>query len=272
LTGSFEFNPNVTEFRNGEITFALNDTVKYSDTDLSLKSPISFVIDCNFNNPSFDGSVAGLQQDFELVDNIENETINVKGTVSLTGNVITGMTVGVQILSIDVKNNYEDFVSYSDNGGYSMARLKKLINGDNLFRNQSLESFGATMPRLTTAQNMFRGCSNLTRFASNMTELTDGSNMFNGCSNLTTFSGMMPKLKKATNMFKDANLNKQSVKNIINQLHNGYGISVNDVEIITIGVNAAEGQDNDFMTYLNENEHITNVSGQKWKLKINWKQ
>ena len=134
------------------------------------------------------------------------------------------MTVGVQILSIDIKSNdeeEEDFVSYSNDGVYSMARLKKLENGDNLFRNQTLESFGATMPKLTTAQNMFRGCSNLTNFASNMYELTDGSNMFNGCSNLTTFSGMMPNLTKATNMFKGCTLNKQSVKNIINQLHNG---------------------------------------------------
>lgn len=270
LTGSFEFEPNVIEFKNGDITFALNNSVKYDDTDLSLNSPISFDINCNFNNPSFDGSITELDKTFELTD--ENETINVMGTVSLAGNVITGMTIGVQITSIEVTIDYEDFAGYANDGEYLMARLKKLRNGDNLFRNQSLESFNATMPRLTTAQNMFKGCSNLTRFASNMPKLTDGSNMFKGCSNLTTFSGMMPNLSKATNMFKDAKLNKQSVKNIINQLYNGNGISENDVEIITIGVNATEGQDNDFMTYLNKNEHITNVSGQKWKLKINWKQ
>ena len=226
LTGSFEFNPNVAEFKNGEIRFSLNNTVKYDGIDLLLNppEPISFVIDCKFNDSSFTGSITDtdLQQDFELSD--VNETIKVTGTVSLTGNVITGMTVGVTNISIDITSNdeeKEDFVSYSNDGVYSMARLKKLENGDNLFRNQTLESFGATMPRLTTAQNMFRGCSNLTNFASNMYELTDGSNMFNGCSNLTTFSGMMPNLTKATNMFNGCILNKQSVKNIINQLHNG---------------------------------------------------
>jgi hypothetical protein len=191
-----------------------------------------------------------------------NETINVIGTVSLSGNVITGMTVGVQILSIDVKGDYEDFALYSNDGVYSMARLKKLSNGDNLFRKQTIESFGATMPNITSAQNMFNGCSNLTRFASNMPKLTDGSNMFNGCSNLTTFSGMMPNLTKATNMFKGCALNKQSVKNIINQLHNGYGISENDVEIITIGLDKNEYEnDYDFFEYLKANENITSASG-----------
>jgi hypothetical protein len=150
-----------------------------------------------------------------------DETIKVTGTVSLTGNVITVLTLGVTISNVEVKSKDEDFVSYSNDGVYSMARLKKLRNGDNLFRKQSLESFGATMPNLITAQNMFSGCSNLRRFASNMSKLTDGSNMFNGCSSLTTFSGMMPNLSKATNMFNGCTLNKQSVKNIINQLHNG---------------------------------------------------
>ena len=275
LTGSFEFKPNVAEFKNGEITFALNNTVKYDGIDLSLKSPesISFDIDCKFNDSSFDGSITDLTENFELVD--DDETIKVIGTVSLSGNVITGMTVGVQILSIDIKSDDEDFVSYSNDGVYSMARLKKLENGDNLFRNQNLESFGATMPNLTSARNMFRGCSNLTRFASNVYELTDGSNMFNGCSNLTTFSGMMPKLKKATNMFKGCSLDKQSVKNIINQLSNGEGKSKNIIEVITIGVKYTESEVNDpdfmeFIDYLNENEHITSASGQKWKLNIKW--
>ena len=303
LTGSFEFNPNVNEFKNGEIRFALNNTVKYDGIDLSLNSPesIYFDIDCKFNDSSFTGSITDtdLQQDFELSD--VNETIKVTGTVSLTGNVITGMTVGVQNLSIDIKSNdeeEEDFVSYSNDGVYSMARLKKLENGDNLFRNQTLKSFGATMPKLTNARNMFRdcsnltnfasnmpkltdasnmfnGCSNLTNFASNMYELTDGSNMFNGCSNLTTFSGMMPNLTKATNMFKGCILNKQSVKNIINQLHNGQGKSENDVEIITIGVKYTESEVNDpefmeFIEYLKANENITSASGKKWKLNIKW--
>jgi hypothetical protein len=198
-----------------------------------------------------------------------DETIKVTGKVSLTGNITTEMTV--LVTDIEITSNDVDFVSYSNDGVYSMARLKKLRNGDNLFRNQSLKSFGATMPKLTSAQNMFRGCSNLTRFASNMDELTDGSNMFNGCSKLTTFSGMMPKLKKATNMFKGCTLNKQSVKNIINQLYNGKGgNSENDVEYITIGVNADEKKDSAFMTYLKANENITSASGQKWKLNIKW--
>lgn len=178
------------------------------------------------------------------------------------------MIIGVTIISIEITSNDEDFVSYSNDGAYLMARLKKLSNGDNLFRNQTIESFGATMPNLTSAQNMFRGCSNLRRFASNMDELTDGSNMFNGCSKLTTFSGMMPNLTNATNMFKGCILNKQSVKNIINQLYNGNGISENDVEVITIGVDTNE-YDNDFFDYLKANENITSASGQKWKLNIN---
>ena len=268
LTGLFTFTPDKNEFNNSGVTFTLNNSVKYDETTLELKTPISFGVGTNFNNALYDGSFIGIEQQFELSD--VNETINVIGTVSLSGNVITGMTVGVTIISIDVKGDYEDFALYSNDGVYSMARLKKLSNGDNLFRKQTIESFGATMPNITSAQNMFNGCSNLTRFASNMYELTDGSNMFNGCSSLTTFSGMMPNLKKATNMFKGCALNKQSVKNIINQLHNGYGISENDVEIITIGLDKNEYEnDYDFFEYLKANENITSASGQKWKLNIN---
>jgi hypothetical protein len=268
LTGSFVFEPNATEFKNGVIKFTLDDSVKYDGIDLSLESPISFGIDCKFNESSFDGSITDLTENFELAD--ENESIKVTGTVSLTGNVITGMTVGVSNINIQ---RGENFVSYTNDGNYRIARLKELTNGDNLFRNQTIESFGATMPNITSARNMFRGCSTLTNFASNMPKLKNASNMFNGCSNLTTFSGMLTNLNKATNMFKGCSLDKQSVKNIINQLINGEGKGENAIEVITIGVNCTEYNPYEpdteeykefmkFMDYLNKNEYITSVSGQ----------
>ena len=62
LTGSFEFNPNVNEFKNGEIRFVLNNTVKYDGIDLSLNptESIYFDIDCKFNDSSFTGSITDL--------------------------------------------------------------------------------------------------------------------------------------------------------------------------------------------------------------------
>lgn len=247
------------------LTFTLKEQeIEYDGISLHLDGvPCSWTVTPNFENGG-KGSFDTTSQNFTLTN--KDKTIEVTGSVLVNGDVINGFTITVNVIS--VKDNREDnYISYTNDGNYRIARLKALTNGDNLFRNQSIESFGATMPKLTTARNMFRGCSNLTNFASNMPELTDASNMFNGCSKLTTFSGMLTNLNKATNMFKGCNLDKQSVKNIINQLSNGEGSSANAIEVITIGMKETECTE-DFVNYLIANEYITNMAGQVWKLNI----
>ena len=258
------------------LTFTLKGECDNIELDLALNSDgdaLSWEVTPNFDNDG-DGSFDNTSKKFTLTD--DDNTIEVTGSISVEGDVINGFTITVK--DIFVKDNRENnYISYTNDGNYRIARLKALTKGDNLFRNQSIESFGATMPKLTTARNMFRGCSNLTNFASNMPNLTDASNMFNGCYNLTTFSGMLTNLTKAENMFRGCNLNEQSVKNIINQLSNGENKGNEDIEIITIGINpykddGTEYDEEDvFMKYLIANEYITNRAGQKWKLKIDWR-
>jgi hypothetical protein len=62
LTGLFTFTPDKTEFNNSGVTFTLNNSVKYDETTLELKTPISFGVGTNFNNALYDGSFIGIEQ------------------------------------------------------------------------------------------------------------------------------------------------------------------------------------------------------------------
>jgi hypothetical protein len=244
------------------LTFTLKG--EYDDIELNL-CETSWKVTPNFeSDEGGDASFDTTSKSFTLT-NADN-TIEITGSISVNGDVINGFTITVDEIFVN-DNRENNYISYTNDGNYRIARLKALTNGDNLFRNQSIESFGATMPKLTTARNMFKNCSSLTNFASNMPELKNASNMFNGCSNLTTFSGMLTNLNKATNMFKGCSLDKQSVKNIINQLINGECKGENYIEVITIGMKETECTD-DFVKYLIANEYITNKVGQVWKLNI----
>ena len=60
---------------------------------------------------------------------------------------------------------------------------------------------------LTTGNNMFAGCSQLTSFSSDLSSLTNSINMFAGCTNLDSFTADLSSLTKGNGMFTSSSLN-----------------------------------------------------------------
>lgn len=84
--------------------------------------------------------------------------------------------------SSDKGSDYLEY-TFAEDGTYSVAgQLPNLINGTNLFYNNSnLTSFSTDLPNITTGNYMFNGCTKLTSFNSDLSSLTSGSTMFYGC-------------------------------------------------------------------------------------------
>jgi hypothetical protein len=66
-----------------------------------------------------------------------------------------------------------------------------IVNGNNLMKgNTDLIEWNTSLEKITSANYMFSGCSNLETFnGGNTAGLSNVTSMFSGCSKLTTFVG-----------------------------------------------------------------------------------
>lgn len=87
-----------------------------------------------------------------------------------------------------------------------MSTLQNITNGSNMFIRCGITEFNDDLSCLTTANQMFAQCSNLSSFRSALPSLTTGIRMFNYCTSLNKFETKLPHLVLAECMFKDSGL------------------------------------------------------------------
>ena len=110
--------------------------------------------------------------------------------------------------------------------------LEKLKVGEQMFGYSKLEQWDVNMPLLWNGDTMFYNCSNLTTFKSDLTSLTSAWNMFNGCSLLNEVEiTSLENLTDGSNMFKNCNLSYSSFVDILSKLPNNGGNRTIDITL-----------------------------------------
>jgi hypothetical protein len=91
---------------------------------------------------------------------------------------------------------------------FANIQTDKIVNGNQFFYYNALESFSSDLSSLTDAYGMFAGCRNLTTFTAdssgspvNLSSVTEGSYMFCYCNKLSQFSSDLSSLTKGDCMF-----------------------------------------------------------------------
>ena len=126
----------------------------------------------------------------------------------------------------------EGMFTYSNLAEIS-SNLSSLENGYHMFKGTYLTYFDIDLSNLTDAENMFRGCYNLTTFSSDLSSLKNGYHMFSNCANLTSLSSdsngspvNLFSLTHADEMFYYCK-NLTSFSSDLPNLTNGYGMFAN---------------------------------------------
>jgi hypothetical protein len=145
---------------------------------------------------------------------------------------------------------------------FNINNLENLESANNMMGAIQFENWSIDMPSLISAANMFSSYAIsdeetiyplLTTFSSDLESLSDGSAMFKDCINLTSFNAALPSLSNGRDMFTNCKLDAASVMYIAETLPY---YSENEIKDITIGVNCASSNIDNFISSTNVYSNI----------------
>lgn len=89
------------------------------------------------------------------------------------------------------------------NKNVAPTNLMCLVDGTQVFKESTFDTFEAEMPCLEIGKEMFYNNTKLIGYSGDLPSLTDGSNMFRKCNSMKSFEGELPELVNGQLMFGD---------------------------------------------------------------------
>ena len=124
-------------------------------------------------------------------------------------------TIKTEIIPFSELKDGESLFFESDNISSISTSFDSLVNGNQMFKDSSLEEVNCKFPALERAEGMFYGCEKLYHFIGNLSKLSIGRSMFGRCSKLVNFvCGNLSELENGSFMFYGCQLLKKFEYNL----------------------------------------------------------
>ena len=161
------------------------------------------------------------------IGNIQGVSDMVDGRNTYTGNtdiievvndlfIFTDNTDDVSLSSLNIAGDSQENGMFANSSITSFTcDLPKLITGDYMFYNTSIESYVSYAQNLKDATSMFEGCSNLTEVVTDLSTIKNGNSMFYNCSSLKLGKVDLSSVEDAVGMFYGCNLDGVTVTSIL---------------------------------------------------------